>query len=71
LNIKNKKNFKQVINCVERLENTEYLSEKWYDLIDNLNGLIYETYNLNSEQRNFIELAMKERLSSRWYKNGK
>jgi predicted RNA methylase len=71
LNIKNKKNFKQVINCVERLENTEYLSEKWYDLIDNLDALIYETYNLNSEQRNFIELSMKERLSSRWYKNGK
>jgi tRNA1(Val) A37 N6-methylase TrmN6 len=71
LNIKNKRNFKQVINCVEKLESEEYLSEKWYDLIDDLDNLVYETYGFGSEQKSFIELSMKERLSSRWYKNGK
>jgi hypothetical protein len=71
LNIKNRENFEQVLNCVEKLENEEYLSEKWYDLVDNLDNLVYETYGFSSEQRNFIELSMKERLSSRWYKDGK
>jgi hypothetical protein len=71
LNIKNKRNFKQVINCVEKLENEKYLSEKWYDLVDSLDDLVYETYGFGLEQRNVIELSMKERLSSRWYKNGK
>jgi predicted RNA methylase len=71
LNIKNKKTFKQIVECVEELEKTEYLSDKWYDLIDKLDSFVYEIYGFNLEQKNFIEVAMRKRLSSRWYKNGK
>jgi tRNA1(Val) A37 N6-methylase TrmN6 len=71
LNIRDKKSFNQIVNCVERLENEYYLSFRWYDLVDELDKLIYETYGLNVEQKNFIELSMKESFSSRWYKNGK
>ena len=71
LNIKNKKTFNKVIDCVELLEGTNYLSDRWYNLVDKLDNLVYETYGFNSEQIKFVEFSMKERLSSRWYKNGK
>lgn len=71
LNIKNKKIFNKIIDCVEEIEKTEYLTDKWYDLIDFLDNLVYETYNFNSEEKMFIENSMKDRLSNRWYKNGK
>ncbi|MDR3306496.1 MAG: N-6 DNA methylase [Endomicrobium sp.] len=71
LNIKNKRTFNQIVDCVGKLEKTDYLSGGWYDLMDELDNLVYETYGLNLEQKKFIEVAMRERLSSRWYKNGK
>ncbi|MDR3048815.1 MAG: N-6 DNA methylase [Elusimicrobiota bacterium] len=71
LNIKDKKTFSRVIAYVEKLEMEEYLSSKWYDLVEKIDNLMYETYGFDLVQRDFIELSMKQRFSSRWYKNGK
>lgn len=65
----NSNTFNKVIFLVKVLETTEYMSQIWFELLESLNESIYETYNINDEEKRHIESEMKTIQSSKWCNN--
>ena len=65
----NSNTFNKVIFLVKVLETTEYRSQIWFELLESLNESIYETYNINDEEKRHIESEMKTIQSSKWCNN--
>ena len=58
--------FDKVISIVKSLEKIEYMSNAWFDMVESLNELIYQTYGIGIEEKNYIENKMKNLQSQRW-----
>lgn len=58
----------RVVKIVKNLEITDYLSDQWFELIEELNRLVYSIYNLNEQERSYIENEIKQIQSKRWVK---
>ena len=58
--------FINVINIVKSLENVEYMSDAWFELVESLNNLIYLTYKIGEKERKYIDSQMKSIQSQRW-----
>lgn len=58
--------FRQVISIVKSLENIEYMNDTWFEMVESLNNLIYQTYNIGEEERYHIDNQMKNIQSQRW-----
>ncbi len=56
----------RVVKIVKDLENSEYLSEQWFQLIETLNNLIYCIYGLNEEEISYVDNEIKRIQSKRW-----
>jgi len=65
----NSNTFNKVIFLVKVLETTEYMSQIWFESLESLNESIYETYNINDEEKRHIESEMKTIQSSKWCNN--
>ena len=65
----NSNTFNKVIFLVKVLETTEYRSQIWFELLESLNESIYETYNINDEEKRHVESEMKTIQSSKWCNN--
>ena len=61
--------FEKVVDIVNQMESVQYMSDKWYKLNEILNNIVYEIYQLNVEDRNYIENEMRKISSSKWYKD--
>ena len=42
------------------------MCDEWFEMIEDLNKLIYQTYNIETEERNYIDLQIKSIQSKRW-----
>lgn len=62
----NEHHFKKIIDLVETLQETKYLSKEWFNYFEELNLLVYKIYGLNRDERKFIESYMEKIQSSRW-----
>lgn len=62
----NEKTFSKIISIVKGLEVIEYMCDEWFEMIEDLNKLIYQTYNIEIEERNYIDLQIKSIQSKRW-----
>ena len=42
------------------------MSEEWFEMLESLNNLIYEIYDIDDNERNHIDFQMKSIQSKRW-----
>ena len=61
----------ELINCVVKLEECEYLTSEWFSLNDMLNNIVYEIYDFTETEKHYIESEMRTISSSKWYLDGK
>ena len=64
--MKNESTFNQIVNIVKLLENIEYMSSSWFQSLEDLNNLVYDTYNITIDERTYIDGEMKKMQSKRW-----
>lgn len=58
--------FKQVVSIVKSLETINYMTTPWFEMVESLNDLIYNTYKITEKERSHIEYQMKDIQSQRW-----
>ena len=58
--------FEQIVSLVELIERVEYMSEIWFECIENLNELVYDVYDINPSERSYIDAEMRSLQSNRW-----
>ena len=58
--------FQRVISVVKSLETIDYMSNSWFEMVESLNNLIYDTYKIAEKERSHIERQMKDIQSQRW-----
>ncbi len=63
---KDSSTFNQVVNLVEILEQVEYMSASWFDLLESLNRLVYNAYGVTMDESLYIDEEMKRIQSRRW-----
>lgn len=56
-----------VINIVNKMEETEYMSAEWFKLNESLNAIVYDIYKISDEDREYIEAEMRKISASKWY----
>ena len=49
------------------MENVEYMDDEWYKLNEQLNDIVYNIYELNVNDKNYIEKEMRKISASKWY----
>lgn len=59
--------FEKVIDVVDKMEKVEYMSREWYKLNEELNDIVYEIYELNVRDKNYIEKEMRKISAGKWY----
>lgn len=62
----NDSTFTKVISIVKSLENIEYMSDTWFEMVESLNILIYQTYKIKKKEQLHIDNQMKNSQSKRW-----
>lgn len=62
--------FTQLISVVRALEKLEYMSADWFDMLDELNKLVYKIYGIDKKEAMYIDREMLSIQSKRWA-NGK
>ena len=58
--------FTKVISIVKSLESIEYMSDTWFEMVESLNVLIYQTYKIKNKEQQHIDNQMKSSQSKRW-----
>lgn len=64
--IVNQKYFDTIVDYVSKLENEEYMSEKWFHYYELLNREVYNIYNIDNEEMEYIENQMRRIQSRKW-----
>ena len=58
--------FNQIVSLVEAIEGREYMSEIWFEMIEELNELVYNMYGIDDSERVYIDEEIKSLQSKRW-----
>ncbi len=58
--------FDVVLEYVDLLENSEYMSEKWFSHYERLNSLVYKLYGISKDEIEFIEHRVRAVQSRKW-----
>ena len=58
--------FSKIISIVKTLESVEYMGDSWFEMVESLNELIYETYKIDKKEQIYIDNQMKNIQSQRW-----
>ena len=59
--------FEKVVDIVNKMETVEYMDGEWYKLNEQLNDIVYNIYELNVNDKNYIEKEMRKISASKWY----
>lgn len=59
--------FEKVVSIVNKMETVTYMDDEWYKLNEQLNDIVYKIYELNVNDKNYIEKEMKKISASKWY----
>ena len=62
--------FDKILKTVSKLETFEYMSQNWFNSLEELNDIIYEAYGLSEKEKYYIDSEMKKIQSKRWFING-
>lgn len=63
--------FEKVVEIVDQMESVEYMCERWFELNEELNNLVYDIYQLNINDKQHIDQEMRKISASKWYGNVK
>lgn len=55
-----------VVNYVNRLETETYLSDRWLEVLDDLDNAMYDAYRLSDDEKKFIDAEMRNIHSKKW-----
>jgi predicted RNA methylase len=69
--IRDEKTFDKIVNAVKALETIDYMCGEWFEMVESLNDLVYEAYQMNSAERDFINKEVKKLQSRKWDSDGK
>ena len=58
--------FDQLVNLVKALENRDYMSEIWFEMLEELNKLVYNIYGISDSESKYIDKEMVILQSKRW-----
>ena len=58
--------FSKIISIVKSLEIMEYMGDLWFEMVESLNKLIYQTYKIDKSEQDYIDNQMKNAQSQRW-----
>lgn len=64
--VKDSKTFLKVISIVKSLEKIDYMSKDWFEMLESLNNLIYKIYDIDENEKKYIDFQMKSIQSKRW-----
>ncbi|GHV04366.1 hypothetical protein FACS189485_09610 [Spirochaetia bacterium] len=64
--VRDEKTFDKIVNAVKALETIDYMCEEWFEMVESLNDLVYTAYNMNGDERNFINVEVKKLQSRKW-----
>ena len=59
--------FERTLELVNALETSEYMTQEWFNELENLNRVVYLLYDINEKEANYIDSEMKKIQSKRWY----
>ena len=59
---------KRIVKIVKELERTEYFHDQWFNLVEELNKLIYSIYDLNEQEIKYVDSETRRIQSKRWIK---
>lgn len=59
--------FEKVVDIVNKMETVEYMDDEWYKLNEQLNDIVYNIYELNVNDKQYIEKEMRKISASKWY----
>lgn len=62
--------FYQLVNLVKVIEEIEYMSDIWFEMLEELNKLVYKIYGISDEEIEYIDREIISIQSERW-KNDK
>lgn len=63
----NDRTYDKIRNLVIKIESIDYMSLAWFNAIEDLNLLVYETYDISQKMAYYIDSEMKKIQSKRWY----
>lgn len=66
----NENDFNTILKLVTRLESDEYMSQKWFNSLNELNIAVYKAYGITNKESEYIDCEMKLIQSKRWTNNG-
>lgn len=58
--------FDSILSLVSRLENNDYMSQAWFDCLEELNKIVYKAYNITEKESEYIDSEVKKIQSKRW-----
>ena len=64
--VDDKKKIAQVISLVKSLSVIDYMSDKWFEMLESLNVLIYKIYNISESEAEYIDCEMRNAQSRKW-----
>ena len=62
--------FDSILSLVSRLENNDYMSQGWFDCLEELNQVVYKAYGINKKESDYIDCEVKRIQSKRWISDG-
>lgn len=59
--------FDKLLELVNALETSDYMTQEWFNELENLNQVVYQLYDISEKEANYIDSEMKKIQSKRWY----
>lgn len=63
--------FNSILSLVSRLESNDYMSQEWFDYLEELNQIVYKAYGISEKESDYIDCEVKRIQSKRWVYNGR
>ena len=51
--------FDKIVSIVKLLEQTRYMSDEWFEAVESLNDVVYETYDIGRAKSGYIDAQMR------------
>lgn len=62
--------FDSILSLVSRLESNDYMSQEWFDCLEELNQIVYKAYGITKKEADYIDCEVKRIQSKRWISDG-
>ena len=60
--------FNQLVSLVRLIEKEEYMSDLWFEMLEDINEIVYKIYNISVDEKKYIDEEVKKLQSERWNK---